>query len=244
MTMEPRMNTHHTPKGRRPRQHRATDRALAAPSVIALLFAALSAGVVLAPHPAAADDKKVEAPRPSLTVTTTRPQKTSLPIRLTANGNVAAWQEAIISSESNGLRLAEVYVNVGDVVKKGELLALFNADTVNADVAQARAALVEAQAAAAEARSNAERARSIESTGALSAQQISQYMTAEATANARIASMRTRGCSSITRRARSSSVFLTRSRQKLRTRVPAARIFPSFDCKTFSRSCGLATSID
>jgi len=193
MKMETRMNSnhaHHAPKGRRPRQHRATDRALAPPSVIALLLAALSAGVVLSPHPAAADDKKAEAPRPSLTVTTTRPQNTSLPIRLTANGNVAAWQEAIISSESNGLRLAEVYVNVGDVVKKGELLALFNADTVNADVAQARAALVEAQAAAAEARSNAERARSIESTGALSAQQISQYMTAEATANARIASAR------------------------------------------------------
>jgi RND family efflux transporter MFP subunit len=125
-----------------------------------------------------------------LTVTTARPQKTTLPIRLTANGNVAAWQEAIISSESNGLRLAEVYVNVGDVVKKGELLAQFNADTVNADVAQARAALIEAQAMAAEARANAERARSIENTGALSAQQVSQYMTAEQTANARIASAR------------------------------------------------------
>lgn len=185
------MNTqHHAPAGRRPNPQRAGDRTLAAPSGIALLCAALSAGIIFAPHPAAADDKKAEVQRPALTVTTARPQKTTLPLRLTANGNVAAWQEAIISSESNGLRLAEVYVNVGDVVKKGELLALFNADTVNADVAQARAALVEAQAAAAEARANAERARSIEHTGALSAQQISQYMTAEATANARIASAR------------------------------------------------------
>jgi RND family efflux transporter MFP subunit len=188
--MDTRMNTQHAPAGRRPRPQRAIDRALAAPSVIVLLCAALSAGVILAPHPAAADEKKADAPRPSLTVTTARPQKTTLPIRLTANGNVAAWQEAIISSESNGLRLAEVYVNVGDVVKKGELLAQFNADTVNADVAQARAALIEAQAMAAEARANAERARSIENTGALSAQQVSQYMTAEQTANARIASAR------------------------------------------------------
>jgi RND family efflux transporter MFP subunit len=189
--MDKRMNTKpHAPAGRRPNHHRAMDRAVDTPSSIALVLGALFAGVVMAPGAVAADEKKQEAPRPALTVTTTRPQKTSLPIRLTANGNVTAWQEAIISSESNGLRLAEVNVNVGDVVKKGDVLALFNADTVNADVAQYRAALIEAQAMAAEARANAERARSIESTGALSAQQISQYLTAEQTANARIASAR------------------------------------------------------
>jgi RND family efflux transporter MFP subunit len=184
------MNTHHHHAGRRPNPHRAMDRAVDAPSSITLAVGALFAGVLMYSGSAAAEDKKPEAPRPALTVTTTRPQKSTLPIRLTANGNVAAWQEAIISSESNGLRLAEVFVNVGDVVKKGELLAQFNADTVNADLAQARAALIEAQAMASEARANAERARSIESTGALSAQQISQYLTAEQTANARIASAR------------------------------------------------------
>jgi len=156
----------------------------------AALLAAVCAAAAMASGAAAADDRKTDAPRPSLTVTTAHPQKTTLPIRLTANGNVAAWQEAIISSESNGLRLAEVFVNVGDVVTKGQLLALFNADTVNADVAQAKAALAEAEAAAAEAKANAARARSIETTGALSAQQISQYLTAEQTANARIESAR------------------------------------------------------
>lgn len=135
-----------------------------------------------------ADDKKPAAAKPSLTVTTVRPQKTSLPIRLTANGNVAAWQEAIISSESNGLRLSDVKVNVGDVVTKGEVLAVFAPETPQAEVAQAKAALMEAEAAAAEAKANAERARSIQDTGALSAQQISQYTTAEATAQARAAS--------------------------------------------------------
>jgi RND family efflux transporter MFP subunit len=137
---------------------------------------------------AMAEDKKPAAAKPSLTVTTVRPQKTSLPIRLTANGNVAAWQEAIISSESNGLRLSDVKVNVGDVVAKGEVLAVFAPETPQAEVAQARAALMEAEAAAAEAKANADRARSIEDTGALSAQQISQYTTAEATAKARAAS--------------------------------------------------------
>ncbi|UGQ45425.1 efflux RND transporter periplasmic adaptor subunit [Massilia endophytica] len=137
-----------------------------------------------------AADKKEEAQKPALTVSVTRPEKTTLPIRLTANGNVAAWQEASIGSESNGLRLTEVRVNVGDVVKKGQVLAVFSADTVNADVAQARAALLEAEATAAEAKANAARARTLESSGALSAQQISQYLTAEQTANARIASAR------------------------------------------------------
>ena len=159
------------------------------PSALAALASlALTALAGLAHAPAAlAQDK---AARPALTVSTTRPQKTSLPIRLAANGNIAAWQEAVISSESNGLRLADVKVNVGDAVAKGEVLAVFAPDTVQAEVAQAKAALMEAQAGAAEARANADRARSIAETGALSAQQISQYTTGEATAQARAASAR------------------------------------------------------
>ena len=133
---------------------------------------------------------KAQAPKPALTVTTARPSSASLPIKLAATGNVVAWQEAVIGSESGGLRLTEVRVNVGDVVKKGQVLAVFSPDTVNADVAQARAALLEAQASAADAAANAERARSLQNSGALSAQQINQYITAEQTANARIAAAR------------------------------------------------------
>lgn len=159
----------------------------------ALLLAAFvlpCVGIAVYSPVSVAADKKEEAQKPALTVTTTRPEKATLPIRLTANGNVAAWQEAVIGSESNGLRLTEVRVNVGDVVKKGQVLAVFSPDTVNADVAQARAALLEAEANAAEAKANAARARTLENSGALSAQQISQYVTAEQTANARIASAR------------------------------------------------------
>ncbi|KQQ33606.1 RND transporter [Duganella sp. Leaf126] len=135
-----------------------------------------------------ADDQKNAAPKPALTVTVVKPATAQLPVTLTANGNVAAWQEASVSSESNGLRLTEVRVNVGDTVKAGDVLAVFSADTVNADVAQAKATLLEAQASAADAVANAARARSLKDSGALSTQQISQYNTAEQTANARIAS--------------------------------------------------------
>jgi len=133
------------------------------------------------------DDKKNAPATPALTVTTARPSTASLPLKLGANGNVAAWQEAVIGSESGGLRLLEVRVNVGDVVKKGEVLAVFSADTVNADVEQARAALQEAQANAAEAQANAKRAESLKSSGAMSEQQVTQYVTAARTAAARVA---------------------------------------------------------
>ena len=167
---------------------------------LAALCVMLGAGVALySPSSTAADDAKDKnaVQKPALTVTTAKPQTASLPIKLKANGNVAAWQEAVIGSESNGLRLTDVRVNVGDVVRAGQVLAVFSNDTVNADVAQAKAAVLEAEANAAvleaeanaaEAAANAQRARSLQSTGAISAQQISQYLTAEQTANARIAS--------------------------------------------------------
>ena len=93
----------------------------------------------------AAADKKPGAPKPALTVTTARPEQSRLPIRLSANGNIAAWQEALIGSESNGLRLTEVRVNVGATVQAGQVLATFAAETIDADVAQARAAVMEAE---------------------------------------------------------------------------------------------------
>jgi len=124
--------------------------------------------------------------KPALTVATALPQKMSLPVRLSANGNITAWQEAVIGSESNGLRLVQVQANVGDQVKAGQVLAVFSADSVMADTAQARANLIEAQANAADAADNAARARTLASSGALSEQQINQYNTAEHTAKARV----------------------------------------------------------
>jgi HlyD family secretion protein len=125
------------------------------------------------------------APKPALTVTTAQPQPARLTIALAANGNIVAWQEAIIGSESNGLRLTDVRANVGDVVKAGQVLATFSTESVQADVAQARASLLEAQASASDAAANAERARTLQNSGALSTQQINQYLTTEKTARAR-----------------------------------------------------------
>jgi len=67
-------------------------------------------------------------------------------------------------------------------------LASFAAESVQADVALARATVAEAQANAQEALANGDRARAIQGTGAISAQQINQYLTQEQTAQARVAS--------------------------------------------------------
>lgn len=159
---------------------------------IAILLLVLIGGAMLlfSPNHTTADASKTTAPKPALTVTTALPAQASLPITLTANGNIVAWQEAIIGSESNGLRLTEVRVNVGDSVRKGQVLATFAAETIDADVAQANASLSEMQANAAEASANAARARTLQSTGALSAQQINQYFTAEQTAKSKVAASR------------------------------------------------------
>lgn len=60
--------------------------------------------------------------RPALTVRTTilRPDKWAR--TLGANGSIVPWQEAIISAQIQGLRIAEVKVSIGDSVQQGDVL--------------------------------------------------------------------------------------------------------------------------
>jgi len=158
---------------------------VATPVAVALAAVLVTVSVYAADKPAASAPVK-----PALTVTVTTPQAASVPVKINANGNITAWQEASVGTEANGLRLAQVRVNVGDVVKRGQVLATFAADTVAAELAQTRAAVAEAEATLAEAAANAQRARELQATGALSAQQINQYLTAERTAQARLDAQR------------------------------------------------------
>ncbi len=129
-------------------------------------------------------------PKAALTVSTESPVARSLLIALSANGSIAAWQEAIISSESEGLKLIDVKANVGDRVRAGQVLATFSSDKGKAEVAQAKASLAEAEANAAEASGNAEKARTLQTSGALSDQQINQYLTLAKTAAAKLEASR------------------------------------------------------
>jgi HlyD family secretion protein len=151
-------------------------------AVIAVLLLAALAWSMRQPSggaPAEAAAAAAAAPKPVMTVSVTEPKRETLPITLLANGNVSAWQEASVGAEVNGLRLAQVTVNVGDAVKKGQTLATFTTDTARADILQSQASVVQAEAAYLNAKADADRARSIQDSGALSASQIAQYLTQE-----------------------------------------------------------------
>lgn len=132
------------------------------------------------------------AARPALTVTVTTAQRAEWPRTLTANGNVTAWQEAVIGAELSGLRVTDVLVNVGDSVKRGQPLASIATEGVLADLAQAKASVAEAEAALVEARANAERSKQLQAQGFISSQATIQVVTAEQTAAARLAAARAR----------------------------------------------------
>jgi multidrug efflux pump subunit AcrA (membrane-fusion protein) len=60
--------------------------------------------------------------RPALTVRTTTLREEKWGRTLAANGSIMPWQEAIISAQVQGLRIAEVRVSIGDHVQQGEVL--------------------------------------------------------------------------------------------------------------------------
>ena len=75
------------------------------------------------------------ASRPALTVRTTMLREDNWARTLTASGSILPWQEAIISAQVQGLRIAEVKVGIGDHVQRGEVLVtLDNFAHVNAGV--------------------------------------------------------------------------------------------------------------
>jgi RND family efflux transporter MFP subunit len=161
--------------------------------VLALALAlamATGLGIAVGRNNTAAPPVPIAAPtpKPALNVEAIQPELRELPLLLMANGSVAAWQEAIIGAEVGGLRLVDIQAQVGDSVRKGQVLAVFDRERVAADVAQSRAALAEAEANLAEARLNAARVRQVADSGALSDQQVGQYLTGEKTAEARMRS--------------------------------------------------------
>jgi RND family efflux transporter MFP subunit len=106
--------------------------------------------------------------------------------RVTASGQVLAWQEAIIGAEIGGVRLVELQANIGDRVKKGELLARLADEMLLADVHQQQAALDESTARYKEAEENAQRALKIKDSGVLSPQELQQFTNAAEIAKAQM----------------------------------------------------------
>lgn len=132
------------------------------------------------------------AAKPALTVVTTTLNSVQWQQSLRANGSVVAWQEAIIGAEVTGVRIAEIRVNVGDRVRKGQVLATLANDTLAANEAESQAALRENEAILADAVANAARIRKLADSGFVSGQQLDQALTSEKTARARLEMQRAR----------------------------------------------------
>lgn len=150
---------------------------------IAYFFFQKSSDEVEAPMLEKTENKQ----RSALSVTIVSPQYIELPIQVRAYGDIAAWQEIVISTETvDMLSLVNVNVDVGDHVKAGQILAVFDTRSIDADIMQAKAALAEAKAIYGEALENAKRGKSLQKTGAMSAQEITRYVNEEKIAQARL----------------------------------------------------------
>ena len=111
---------------------------------LALAFVAFHADSQVKPQSPAADTGAIQS-KPALSISITKPIRQTLSIKTTANGTVGIWQESVIGTETMGLRLIDIRVDIGDRVRAGDVLAVFTSDTIRAELAQARAGLAEAE---------------------------------------------------------------------------------------------------
>lgn len=182
------MNHAAAPRPRRDRQP-ATARAAGTAVTTALTLAVTlalsgcgkSGGDAAAATPSAATAASAAS---VLSVQVVQPRREVWAQQLQASGQIAAWQEVVISPETGGLRLKELAVDVGARVRRGQVLALLADDSLRADQRKQRAAVASAQVSLEQASSNVRRSQAAEGSGALSAQKIEEYRLTEASARA------------------------------------------------------------
>jgi len=154
-------------------------KSLIAGAVVVLLAAG---GLWVAQSPAQTPSAAPASANAGLSVTAVQPQQLNWRRTQQFAGGLFAWQTASIASEEAGLRIAEVLVDVGSVVKRGQLLARLADDSVRADLRAQEATVVQARAKLAQAKAEADRSRAVRDSGALSEQQVTSYIIAEQTA--------------------------------------------------------------
>ncbi|MDC6171450.1 efflux transporter periplasmic adaptor subunit, partial [Paucibacter sp. XJ19-41] len=77
----------------------------------------LAAALLIAAGPATSQTAAKAKPALSVNLVSASAQQWEQAVQ--AGGTVAAWQEAVVSAELSGLRLAEVRAQVGDRVRRG-----------------------------------------------------------------------------------------------------------------------------
>lgn len=155
-----------------------------AAAVAVLLIALLAWRALTAKDPGTAAGSSASA----LTVNVVSAETQSWPQQLQASGALTAWQEIIVSPETGGLRIAQLLVDVGDSVRRGQLMATLADDTVRAELHKQEALVAQAGASWAQASTNRQRAQSVDVAGALAPQKMDEYLTNEAAAVASLSS--------------------------------------------------------
>lgn len=152
------------------------------PEIIALvfIFIALAASTYLTLRGEDVKGAPLEAPTPAaLTVSKTMVTEAEWPEIIKATGPISAWQEAVIGVEVSGQRLIAVMAEIGDIVKRGQILARFNSETLTAEYAESEANWIAAE-------SNRKRALTLKNSGAMSDQAIEDYVNQAAVAKAQM----------------------------------------------------------
>lgn len=125
-----------------------------------------------------------------MTVTAAPLERVELTRTISMNGSVYAWQDVIISSEVGGYRVAEVLVDVGDRVRKGQRLVSLSTALLEAEVATKQATLKQREAELMNARSSLERGKSLATTNLLSKADLDRLTSDEMASQSRLESAR------------------------------------------------------
>lgn len=157
-------------------------RAVLAPCLAVLLLTGCSSDAE--PQPVATDSGA------SLSVSLVTPQARALQRRLTASGAIAAREEMLLGVELSGVRVAEVLVDVGEHVRKDQVLLRLDTRTLRSEQRQVDAGVAEAEAALAVARRNNERMGALRDKGLISARDADEMWGAATQAEARLNSAR------------------------------------------------------
>jgi len=120
------------------------------------------------------------------TVTVTRVAVSTTPTIISIVGTIAARYDMPIGVEGDGGRVAAIYVEAGDRVKRGQVLARLNVSVLQPQVANLEAGLEQARAEAELATAEYHRAEAVGASGALSAEETQRRKSSAVTAAAKV----------------------------------------------------------
>ncbi|MBL8262888.1 MAG: efflux RND transporter periplasmic adaptor subunit [Xanthomonadaceae bacterium] len=162
-------------------------RALPAPFTAVALAAAIALTACSGNAP---ESTQSASPSSALAVTTATVEVRDLSRSVLVSGAVAPVEEMQLGVEVSGLRVTELLVDVGQQVRRGQVLLRLDRRMLDSERNQAEAGLREAEAGAALARANLVRAESLARERYISAGQLDELRAARTQADARVGTAR------------------------------------------------------